>query len=97
MHPIALLGLVSAATSAHAFPGLDVLRRQDSATGWKRSTVGGVAFYGLQLGHENACGTFSKDTDMIIGIGPDFYGPPNPVSPKCFEHVGDLFPPYFDS
>nr|GAT54798.1 predicted protein [Mycena chlorophos] len=53
----------------------------------RTDTVAGIAYYGYQNNTENACGTYSKDTDMIIGVGPNYYGDINSVSDKCFEHI----------
>jgi len=49
--------------------------------------VSGVAYYGYQNNTMNACGTVSADSDMIIGIGPAFYGNIDTVSSKCFQHI----------
>jgi hypothetical protein len=61
--------------------------RVATAPGWKRSTVSGTAYYGYQNSTMNACGTFSKDSDMIIGVGPNYYGDIDAVSPQCFQHI----------
>ncbi|KAK7059685.1 hypothetical protein R3P38DRAFT_2837226 [Favolaschia claudopus] len=60
----------------------------DGAPGWKRGdAVSGVAYYGYQNNTQNACGTYSKDSDMIIGVGPNYYGDMNIASSKCFQHI----------
>jgi len=53
----------------------------------QRSHVFGVAYYGYQNSTQNACGTYSSDNDMIIGVGPDYYGNMDIASPQCFQHI----------
>jgi len=53
----------------------------------KRSSVTGIAYYGYQNNTENACGTVSKDSDFIVGVGPDFYGDITKPSDKCWQHI----------
>ncbi|KAJ6469495.1 glycoside hydrolase family 16 protein [Mycena sanguinolenta] len=60
---------------------------EGTTPGWKRDTVSGIAYYGFQNDTMNACGTYSKDTDMIAGVGPNYYGNMDDVSSKCFQHL----------
>lgn len=85
-----VLALAASATASHSsFKRMSQHARiaADAAPTWKRSAVSGTAYYGFQNGTQNACGTYSADTDMIIGVGPDYYGDANTVSSKCFEHI----------
>lgn len=84
----AVLGVLALAASASASHSL---RRTSSharvAAARRSDAVSGVAYYGYQNNTMNACGTISADSDMIIGIGPDFYGDIDTVSSKCFQHI----------
>ncbi|KAJ7731127.1 glycoside hydrolase family 16 protein [Mycena maculata] len=83
-----VLALAASATASHnSFKRMSEHARAAAAPAWKRSTVSGTAYYGFQNNTENACGTYSADTDMIIGVGPIYYGNISTVSSKCFEHI----------
>ncbi|KAJ7033161.1 glycoside hydrolase family 16 protein [Mycena alexandri] len=86
-----VFGVLVLAASASASLDAAGLRRHHArvagAPGWKRSDVSGVAYYGYQNNTQNACGTYSSDDDMIIGIGPDYYGNMDIASPQCFQHI----------
>jgi hypothetical protein len=88
-----ILGVLALAASASASHGIAFKRGQHAraaaaaAPEWKREAVTGVAYYGYQNNTENACGTLSQDTDMIIGIGPNYYGDMGTASDKCFQHI----------
>jgi len=86
----AIFGVLALAASASA-SHIGANRRANharvaSAPGWKRTAVSGTAYYGYQ-NNTNACGTLSKDSDMIIGVGPNYYGDIDAVSPQCFQHI----------
>ncbi|KAJ7253692.1 hypothetical protein B0H12DRAFT_1233567 [Mycena haematopus] len=85
-----VLALVASASASHMnFKRMHQHARiaAETAPGWKRADTSGTAYYGFQNDTMNACGTYSKDTDMIIGVGPDFYGNMDEVSSKCFQHI----------
>ncbi|KAJ7484428.1 glycoside hydrolase family 16 protein [Mycena latifolia] len=83
-----VLALAASATASHnSFKRMSEHARVASAPAWKRTAVTGVAYYGFQNSTMNACGTYSADTDMIIGVGPDYYGDMSTVSSKCFQHI----------
>ncbi|KAF8217767.1 concanavalin A-like lectin/glucanase domain-containing protein [Mycena galopus ATCC 62051] len=80
-----VLALVASASAHTGFKRMSQHARI-AALG-KRAAVSGIAYYGYQNNTMNACGTFSKDTDMIIGVGPDYYGDMSAVSSNCFQHI----------
>jgi len=85
-----VLALAASATASHSsFKRMSQHARVAGgvAPAWKRTAVSGTAYYGFQNDTQNACGTHSADTDMIIGVGPDYYGDVTTVSSKCFEHI----------
>ncbi|KAJ6532701.1 glycoside hydrolase family 16 protein [Mycena vulgaris] len=86
---LGVFALAASATASHnSFKRMsEHSRRTAGAPAWKRTDVTGVAYYGFQNSTMNACGTYSADTDMIIGVGPDYYGDMSTVSSKCFEHI----------
>ncbi|KAF7291851.1 hypothetical protein MIND_01210300 [Mycena indigotica] len=53
----------------------------------RAESISGTAYYGYQNNTMNACGTYSADADMIIGVGAKYYGDINTVSDKCFQHI----------
>ncbi|KAJ7054376.1 glycoside hydrolase family 16 protein [Mycena amicta] len=53
----------------------------------RADTVSGTAYWGFQNQTMNACGTYSADADMIIGVGPIYYGDMDSVSDQCFQHI----------
>ncbi|KAJ7698656.1 hypothetical protein B0H17DRAFT_1006638 [Mycena rosella] len=89
----AVLGVFALAASATAASHNSFKRMSQHARvaagppAWKRADVSGTAYYGFQNDTMNACGTNSADTDMIIGVGPDYYGDMTTVSSKCFQHI----------
>ncbi|KAF7348526.1 hypothetical protein MVEN_01370100 [Mycena venus] len=46
-------------------------------------------YYGFQNDTMNACGTYSKDSDMIIGVGPLYYGDMDTPSSKGEDNGDD--------
>ncbi|KAF7334272.1 hypothetical protein MSAN_02388800 [Mycena sanguinolenta] len=83
---LGVLALVASASASH----MNFKRMHHHARttlGWKRDVVSGIAYYGYQNDTMNACGTYSQDTDMIAGVGPDYYGNMDDVSSKCFQHL----------
>ncbi|KAJ7931205.1 glycoside hydrolase family 16 protein [Mycena leptocephala] len=82
-----VLALAASATASHSSFKRMSNHARVAASEWKRSAVSGVAYYGFQNNTMNACGTYSKDSDMIIGVGPDYYGDMGAVSDKCFQHI----------
>jgi hypothetical protein len=89
-----VLALAASATASHSSFKRMSNHARVAASEWKRSAVSGVAYYGFQNNTMNACGTYSKDSDMIIGVGPDYYGDMGAVSDKCFQHVRPIFSSY---
>jgi len=85
----AVLGVLALAASASASHSLRRTSSHARVAAARRSddAVSGVAYYGYQNNTTNACGTVSSDADMIIGIGPNYYGDINSVSSRCFEHI----------
>ncbi|KAJ7098315.1 concanavalin A-like lectin/glucanase domain-containing protein [Mycena epipterygia] len=82
------LALAASVTASHSsFKRMSEHARAAAAPAWKRSDVTGVAYYGFQNSTMNACGTYSADSDMIIGVGPDYFGDLSTVSSKCFQHI----------
>ncbi|KAJ6571830.1 hypothetical protein B0H19DRAFT_1064860 [Mycena capillaripes] len=87
---LGVLALAASAAASHDFfkrTSHHARAAAAAAPAWKRSDNAGVAYYGYQNNTMNACGTLSSDSDMIIGVGPDFYGDMDSVSPKCFQHI----------
>ncbi|KAJ7089269.1 glycoside hydrolase family 16 protein [Mycena belliarum] len=83
-----VLALAASVSASHnEFKRMSQHARVAQAPTWKRAAVSGVAYYGYQNKTMNACGTYSSDTDMIIGVGPAFYGDMGTVSSKCGEHI----------
>ncbi|KAJ7669298.1 glycoside hydrolase family 16 protein [Mycena polygramma] len=88
----AVFGVLALAASVSASSHNDFKRmhhhaRTGNTAEWKRADITGVAYYGYQNNTANACGTMSSDSDMIIGVGPDYYGDMSAVSSKCFQHI----------
>ncbi|KAJ7154734.1 glycoside hydrolase family 16 protein [Mycena filopes] len=94
-NPTTTFGVLALVASASASLNAAGLRRaghharvaHQAAPEWKRADVSGVAYYGYQNSTQNACGTYSSDDDMIIGVGPDYYGDMGVASSKCFQHI----------
>lgn len=82
---LGVLALAASASASHSFRRTSSHARIASAR--RSDTVSGIAYYGYQNNTMNACGTVSADSDMIIGIGPDYYGDIDTVSSKCFQHI----------
>ncbi|KAF7323747.1 hypothetical protein MKEN_00595700 [Mycena kentingensis (nom. inval.)] len=80
------LALAASVNAAHT--GFTRTHRHARVAAHKRADeVSGVAYYGYQNATMNACGTYSVDTDMVIGVGPMYYGDLDAVSDKCFQHI----------
>lgn len=80
------LAAAASASSHGSFKRLSDHHRRAAALS-ERAGVTGTAYYGYQNNTMNACGTFSKDTDLIIGVGPNYYGDMSVTSDKCFQHI----------
>jgi hypothetical protein len=88
---LGVLALAAVATaSSHDSFRRHHVRQAHAAMEAKRQVITGTAYYGYQNNTMTACGTMSKDTDMIIGVGPNYYGDLNIASSKCGQHVRDI-------
>ncbi|KAJ7255270.1 glycoside hydrolase family 16 protein [Mycena rebaudengoi] len=85
---LGVLALAAVATaSSHDSFRRHHVRQAHAAMEAKRQVITGTAYYGYQNNTMTACGTMSKDTDMIIGVGPNYYGDLNIASSKCGQHI----------
>lgn len=82
-----VLALAASASASHFKRTAPHHARLASPPEWKRTAVSGTAYFGFQNNTMNACGTFSKDSDMVIGVGPNYYGDLGSVSDQCFQHI----------
>ncbi|BGP29997.1 hypothetical protein JCM10296v2_001749 [Rhodotorula toruloides] len=77
----------SLAASAFAAPLPVALRTVEAALSLPNTTQTNTAYYYYQNGRAGACGWYSKDSDLVVGLPREFYSDLASVSPYCGQFV----------